>query len=361
MSTAAPPVCDAPEELTPQWLTAALATAGVTATVSGVRFERVGNGQIGTSYRLWLDYADASAAAAEGLPATLVAKMAAGDPSARAVISEGYRNEVAFYTELADSLAVRVPRCWFATISDDHTCFVLLLDDLHPAETGDQVRGVTVDEARAAVVNLAGLHGPRWNDASLLDVAWLNRHTEETAGFYAEILRGAVPQFLDHFEQWLAPEDPATLHEVPDHLAAWLMARPERFAPIHGDYRPNNLMFDLHGAGVSAVDWQTLAIGLPGRDIGYFLATSLEPGARRAHERELVQAYHEALRAHGVDDHGVDTCFEDYRLGVVQGPLITVLGAVYAQAPNPESDAMFTAMITRSLAAIRDLDPWSLL
>ena len=46
---------------------------------------------------------------------------------------------------------------------------------------------------------------------------------------------------------------------------------------------------------------------------------------------------------------------------MVQGPLITVLGAVYATDPNPSSDAMFTAMITRSLQAIRDLDPFSLL
>lgn len=361
MTTPSLPVCDSPEELTPGWLTAALGTAGVATPVAEVRFERVGNGQIGTSYRLWLGYADEAAAAAEGAPATLVAKMAAGDPSARAIIAEGYRNEVGFYTELAHTLAVRVPRCWFATISPDNTCFVLLLDDLAPALPGDQVRGCTVDEARAAVVNLAGLHGPRWNDESLFDKPWLKRQEREGAEFVAQVLAGAVPQFLEHFERWLGPEDAATLHEVPDHLADWLVARPDRFSLIHGDYRPDNLMFDLHGAGVSAVDWQTLGVGLPGRDIGYLLATSLDVDLRRAHERELVAAYHEALQAHGVDDHGLDQCFEDYRLGVVQGPLITVLGAVYAQDPNEKSDAMFTAMITRSLAAIRDLRPYELL
>jgi hypothetical protein len=47
---------------------------------------------------------------------------------------------------------------------------------------------------------------------------------------------------------------------------------------------------------------------------------------------------------------------------VAQGPLITILGSVYATAePSAESDAMFAAMITRSCAAIRDLDPFSLL
>ena len=138
------------------------------------------------------------------------------------------------------------------------------------------------------------------------------------------------------------------------------MTRPERFAVIHGDYRPDNLMFPAHGAGVSAVDWQTLAVGLPGRDIGYLLATSLDPEVRRAEERRIVESYRAALAEHGVEI-SADECFDDYRLGVVQGPLITVLGAVYATDPNPSSDAMFTAMITRSLQAIRDLDPFSLL
>ncbi|MCU0311729.1 MAG: ecdysteroid 22-kinase family protein [Acidimicrobiales bacterium] len=361
MTIDSPPVCDAPEDLTPEWVTAALATRDITTPVTGVRFERVGTGQMGTSYRLWLDYADPASAEAEGAPATLVAKMAAGDPASRDIIAEGYRNEVGFYRELAGTLAVRTPRCWYATIADDWKCFVLLLEDLAPSVPGDQVRGVTVDEARDAVVNLAGLHGPRWKDDSLLQIEWLKRHEREGAEFYAQVLDGAIPTFLERFEARMGPDDPATLREVPAHLADWLLTRPERFSVIHGDYRPDNLMFPAHGAGVSAVDWQTLALGLPGRDIGYFLATSLDVADRRAHERELVAAYHEALAAHGVTDHDLDECFDDYRLGVVQGPMITVLGAVYATDPNDASDAMFTAMITRSLAAIRDLRPYELL
>ncbi len=361
MTTAALPVADSPEELTPEWLTTALGTAGVVTPIVGVRHERVGTGQMGTSYRLWLDYADTEAASAEGAPATLVAKMAAGSRESRTIIAEGYRNEVGFYRDLAHTLAVRTPKCWFTTITDDMTCFVLLLEDLAPAVPGDQVTGCSVEEARHAVVNLAGLHGPRWGDETLLELPWLKRQDAEGAQFYGQVLDGAIPTFLERFESRMGPDDPATLREVPGHLAAWLLTRPERFSVIHGDYRPDNLMFPEHGAGVSAVDWQTLTLALPGRDIGYLLATSLEVETRRAHERELVATYHEALLTHGVTAHDLDECFEDYRLGVVQGPLITVLGAVYANDPNDASDAMFTAMITRSLAAIRDLRPFDLL
>jgi aminoglycoside/choline kinase family phosphotransferase len=354
------PACDSPEELTPEWLSAALAPAGFTTPVATVGVERVGTGQMGTSYRVTLGWSDPDAAAATGAPATVIAKMAAGTPESRTLISEGYRNEVGFYTEIAHTLAVRTPHCWSASATDDFTCFTLLLEDLAPATPGDQATGLTAEEAEQAAVNLAGLHGPRWSDPDLLEIPWLSRHTAETADFYGQILAGAIPTFVERFGGWMAPEDPATLDTVPAHLGAWLMTRPERFAVIHGDYRPDNLMFPAHGAGVSAVDWQTLAVGLPGRDIGYLLATSLDPGLRRAEEHRIVEAYRAALAEHAVEI-SADECFDDYRLGVVQGPLITVLGAVYANDPNPSSDAMFTAMITRSLQAIRDLDPFSLL
>ena len=355
-----PPVLDDPADLTPGWVSAAIATTGIDVALTEVRPERVGTGQIGTSYRLHITYADPTAAAATGAPATLVAKMAGGDPENRGLISDGYRNEFGFYTEIADTVAITTPRCWYAVISEDNTCFVLLLDDLAPAEPGEQVRGCTLDEARLALINLAGLHGPRWCDPSLRDIPWMNQQTAEGAAFYGDVLAGAVATFNQRFAHLLPAADAEMFTTIPARLGEWMMTRPERFSTIHGDYRPDNLMFLPDGSAVSPVDWQTL--GLPGRDVGYFLATSIDPALRRSHEHELVSIYHEALLARGVTGHSFEECFEDYRLGTIQAPLITILGAVYASAePTPQSDAMFMAMATRAADAIRDLDPLSLL
>jgi hypothetical protein len=55
-------------------------------------------------------------------------------------------------------------------------------------------------------------------------------------------------------------------------------------------------------------------------------------------------------------------CFEDYRLGQIQGPMITMIGAAYATAEgSTTSDEMFLVMAHRSCAAIRDLKSLSLL
>ncbi|MCP5044022.1 MAG: phosphotransferase [bacterium] len=142
----------------------------------------------------------------------------------------------------------------------------------------------------------------------------------------------------------------------------WLLARPECFAPVHGDYRLDNLLFGTSGGGapVAAVDWQTLSIGHPGRDVAYFLGNAMPKELRREHERELVAAYHETLLGHGVGDYSLEQCFDDYRFGQFQGPLVTVLGAM-AVIQTDRGDNMFMAMASRSCEAIRDLDSTALL
>ncbi len=116
-------------------------------------------------------------------------------------------------------------------------------------------------------------------------------------------------------------------------------------------------MFPPNGAGVVAIDWQTLTIAPPARDLAYFLATSVDVAHRRAAERDLVAGYHAELVARGVDGYTLDRCFDDYRLGQLQAPMITTIGCMYATAERSEqADRMFLAMARRSCAAIRDLD-----
>lgn len=343
-------VPDCAELLTPEWVTGALRAGGAHVTVTDVRTVPVGQGNMAANYRVHLTHD------APDVPRTMVVKLPNADPAARATVASGYRTEVAFYTDLADTVAVRTPACHYAAISADHSTFVLMLEDLAPAEQGDQIAGCAVAAAADVVVNLAGLHGPRWCDPALHAISWLPPLDAEGATFFAELLASATESFLERFEHRLQPLDAVVLREVPEHLPEWLLARPERFALLHGDYRLDNLMFPPDGAaGVAAVDWQTVTVGLPARDLAYFLSTSLTSGDRRAHERDLVTTYHRALAGHGVAGYHPEDCFTDYRLGMLQGPLITVLGAAYGQR-SERGDDMFVAMATRSCAAIRDLD-----
>jgi hypothetical protein len=328
-----------------------LNSAGHKGVVRDVTFERIGTGQIGRSYRLSLD-AEPGAA----LPATLVLKIAAGDPEARQRVNRGFEKEVRFYQDLKSHTRVDAPRCWFAAISADLNSFVLLLDDLAPKVPGRQADGCSYAQAQAAVVNLAGLHAPMWG-SSLLDehARWLSPHDAAGAEFLGALMGDATAQFVELYRDRLSAVDQQTLTDAAAAIGPWAAMKRERFTLVHGDYRLDNLMFDPDGASVSAVDWQTTSSGSPTYDLAYFLETSLLTEDRRRHERELLTAYVEALASHGVD-YALDDAAADYRVDVLHGPLITVLGRVYATAaPTPEADEMFLAMATRSCAAIRDL------
>lgn len=331
-----------PDEITPAWLSA---TLGV--EVTSVRSERVGTGQMGSCYRLRLDD-----------DRSVLAKLPPDDRSALSIMRGAYECEIRFYTQLASTVAVRVPACHHAEMDPDTGDFVVLLEDLAPRRQGDQIAGCTPRQARPAAVNLAGLHGPRWKDASLLEVEGLEPTDAEQADLLANILGQATEVFLDGLGDLVSAADATLLREFVGLCAPWILARSDRFGLVHGDYRLDNLMFGADD-DVVAVDWQTLALGLPARDLAYFVETSLAPEERRAHERDLVAAYHAALVGHGVEGYSLEQCWDDYVFALPQGILVSVLGCAYG-ARTDRGDRMFAVMVERSCTAIRDHDAFSL-
>ncbi|MDX6740988.1 aminoglycoside phosphotransferase family protein [Actinocorallia sp. A-T 12471] len=337
---------DTPEALDAAWLSAAL-----DAPVTGVSAERIGSGQIGTCYRLTLT-------GGPGVPSHLIAKLPAEDPASRAFLSSAYRTEVHFYRDIAPTVAVRVPHCHYSALSDDGTTFTLLLEDAAPAVQGDQLAGCSPAQAEAAARTLAGLHAPRWCDPTLRDLPWLGKVGPSEAVLLGEAFTPAVETFISLFPDRLSPDDAATLRDVAAAVVPWATARPTPFALVHGDYRLDNLLFS--DDTVTAVDWQTLSLGHPLRDLAFLLGTGLSPTARAAAEHDIVTAYHTELTRQGVTDYPYTACYDDYRFAALQGPLITVLGCAYG-ARTPRGDTMFLTMAHRSCTMIHTLDSLALI
>ena len=346
-TTPDPPVVDEVDQMTPGWFDAVLGTAGTPAAVRSVATEPIGTGQMASTVRARLETGD-------GGQHSVVVKYARGDVDSP-MAAMAYAKEVAFYSELGGRVAVRTPRCLYAAIADDTHHFVLVLEDMADARQGDQIAGCAVDAAEAALVNLAGLHGPTWCDAELRSRSWLGRDPAISSELMAPVLAMAADAFAERFAAELDPPEAAVLDAARELLAEWMFAEGERFAVVHGDYRLDNLLFPDGDPGrVAAVDWQTASAGPPARDVAYFLSTCLEIDDRRRHERDLVAAYHRALGDHGVDGYTVDECLDDYRMGMLHGPLIILLGRFTAGVTD-RGDEMFRVMWRRSAAAIHDL------
>jgi aminoglycoside/choline kinase family phosphotransferase len=336
-------------EITPQWMQSALSAAGFDVTVTAVEAEPIGTGQMSLNFRARVEATGSDS----DLPGTFVLKVPSPNRDIRPLVKAGYRSEIAFYRDLLPTVAVKAPRCFLSMANEDATSFTLLLEDLAPAAQGDQIAGATLPVIESAVHNLAALHGPRWCDPSLRDYAWVQPSDADAHRYTADLVKGAIPGLAERLGEKLSSDDLRTLCESADVLSKFLAHDP-RFGPVHGDYRLDNLMISPTGA-VSAIDWQTLTVGLPTRDLSYLLATSVTPALRKEAERGVVESYCEHLAELGVDGYSARQCFDDYRLAMLHGVIIIVLGAAYG-TPTERGDLMFAAMIARSCAAIRELD-----
>ncbi len=340
-----------PEDITPAWLTSVLGT-----DVSGVDVAAIGTGQTGATYRVTVSYP--AGPATEDAPVTFAVKLPAQDDEVRERVALGYLSEVEFYSTITNDVAIPVPGCYHSEISSDGTDFVLLMADLAPAEQGDQIAGCTPEEASLAVEALAGLHGPSWGDRRWFDLPSIvmpKPGDREAAKGLGEVSVMAAAMTLDKLGDRVSTEDHETLTTAMGLVEPWLMAVPDRFSLMHGDYRLDNMLFDPERTRITVVDWQTIGIGLPARDLAYFTATSLLPDVRADLERDLVGRYHRGLLDCGVTDYDTETCWHDYRLGVLQAPLITSLGFAFATSTE-RGDEMVLTMLHRGCRAIRELE-----
>lgn len=317
------------------WLTTALGTP-----VAAVRVERVGNGMVADSLRLHVDYEQPGAG-----PATLIAKVpAAGDESrAAAAATRTYLLEAAFYNELAASVDVRAPRCHLSRYDAGTGDYVVLLEDVAPAEAGDQLAGCGVDEAAAAIAEMVGLHAPRWGDRTLEAYEWLDGPSPDSATGVAGLVQTVWPGFVDRFASRVEPDVLDLAGRLVPDLARHLSWSPRPWTLQHGDFRVDNLLFG--GPRVVVVDWQTIRVGPGVSDLAYFLGASLVPELRRQAEGDLVGEYRRRMAAAGVDLDADDLWAAYRRAGL--GGLVMGIVASMLVSPTERGDLMFLAMVNR--------------
>jgi len=155
---AKPGIVGNPENITAQYLTEVLRYANIDATVTAFTASNVGTGQVGQNVRFALSYAEPTPTNA---PATIVGKFTSDDPVSRETGKAllNYLREVKFYNELRESLDVQTPKLLFTDINEETHDFVLMMEDLAPAQQGNQLEGCSVAEVKIGLTELARLHG----------------------------------------------------------------------------------------------------------------------------------------------------------------------------------------------------------
>lgn len=344
-----------PTSISADWFNQCFAEQGLAARVASFTQVQIGTGQIGQCWRYEFEFS----ATDERVPASLVGKFSSADATSRAtgVQLQNFLKEVRFYQELQSQLSIRTPRCFFAEIIDEGPDFFLLLEDLAPAEQGNQLLGCSARVARSALSQLVGLHAPSWCDESLRRHSWLldESRTDRNATF--ALYRAQLPAFMDYYSEHLASDEMAIIERLGEADSTPLNAEfPDVFALIHVDYRLDNLLIfeSEHRCEVAAVDWQSVTLGAPLNDVAYFLGAGLIPGERKAVEKELVRSYYDALLAKGVSHFSWQDCWTAYRRGVYAGFAVTVIASCLVQHTE-RGDQMFTTMARRHARHALDL------
>jgi hypothetical protein len=323
-----------------QWLTEALAPYADGAVVTEVTTTRIGQGNVADSVRLVPTWDRPTPA-----PHSLVAKVPSSDPVSRATgfAVRTYELEAAFYATLARTVWVHRPDCYLSMYDPANEGYVVLLEDLAPAEAGDQVLGCAPADAYAVMPELAALHAPRWDDPALMEVPWLDHPTKEGAAAVAGLVTALFPGFVDRYRERLPADVLAIAERLVGSLEPYLANRPRPWTLVHCDFRLDNLLFG--GPRVAVVDWQTVKAGPALSDVAYFIGSALHVAERREHEVPLLRSYQASLAAAGVNLDWAE-CLEGYRRYCFDGLLMAIIASMLV-GRSERGDDMFMAMAVR--------------
>lgn len=348
-------------EITAEWLTGALRESGVLradASVAEVIFEpgSAGVGFMGEVGVLDVHYENSADA-----PSRIIAKFPTNNPEIAAMMrpTRVFEREHRFYATLAAQTPVRTPAAYHIvceTNDDPETpeTYLLLMEDLGGLTEGDQVAGVSVDQARAALVGLAQHHARFWNGAGLEDADFIPVVNGPLNQAGQSIYEASLPGFKQVFGDVLTPEMEALADAYTaanPGLLDKLAAMPNTL--MHFDFRADNLFFDEDGS-VVVIDWQAISQGGGAADVGYFLSQNLSTEDRRASEDELLHAYHDTLVASGVTGYDFDTFFNDYRVGVMYGWIIPVFAVGSLDVSSERAMNLWRTVIDRVQTCIAD-------
>lgn len=350
-------------EITAEWMTGALrgsGTIGPDVTVDAVVLDAAGAGVgfMGEVATVGLVYG--GDAPDSDAPRSVVAKFPTQSPDIRAMMhpTRIYEREHRFYAEVAGHSPLRTPAVYHVTCepaadpADER--YMLLLEDLSALTLGDQVAGVTPAQAHAAVVGLAAHHARFWNGAGLESADFIPVINGSLNQAGSAIYDASLPGFMAAFGDSIKPE-------LSEFVASFSAARPQVLDDlaamprtlVHFDFRADNLFFDADDS-VVVIDWQAISQGGGMADVGYFLSQNLGTDDRRAHEAELLRAYHDSLVANGVTDYPYDTMLADYRVGINCGWMIPVLAVGSLDFTSERAIALWTAVVERTQNALLD-------
>ena len=319
--SASPPAINGLEDITPAWLTQALALKFPGTVVESVCIGTVIPGTA-TKVRLMLTYN--AAGHAHRLPPTMWLKGGLEAHSHSEHLRAVYAGETLFYRELADKYETRTPKCYYADSDDAGISVVILEDVLTLGAKFTQLRKpATPDFVARALEHMARRQAASWMAPELYANEWLrsggSHHASDLPGWiwapsnwekYSNEPRfKLMPQAFR--DRALMEKSARNLHEVFFFGEPWALAQ--------GDAHYGQA-YEMPDGEVRFLDWSAVQIAHWCHDVSYFMGGALAPADRRATEEDLLKGYLAKLKDFGVEKPPtMEQALKDYSTGILHG------------------------------------------
>ena len=322
------PTISSPEDVSAEWLTAALSGSGVLdrgeAVAVRVTFSKTL--QVSQVAHLEIKYSPDVPASA---PRKLFLKLSLQDESTAA--QPNIRNsEIDFYRTVASKTpSPELINCYHATLASEAGESVLLLEDLSETHLqSPQREAPSLEFSRSAVECLARFHAHWWDDprvgtevGKIFDAAWLGSFLsdlETSVGRFLSFLGDDLSGRRRAIYKKLLAASPVIWGRLTDHSGLTV---------THGDTHWWNFLFpkDPSADRTKIFDWQLWHIDLGPRDLAFLVALGGFAERRPRTEMQLCRLYHEKLLSSGVGDYPWDKFWNDYRLSAIRNLNIPVI------------------------------------
>ena len=353
-------------DLTATWLSEALGrtVTQVRVITDDTEDAKEVKGVVGQMARLSLTYD----AAQTDAPSSLVAKLSAAAPAARAEYHalHVYEREVRFYEQFARQIELRTPRCYYSDIDLETGHSVLILEDLTGGRNVGKFEGCSPVETELAISEIAQFHATWWESPHLNEIDWI-----PPLGSAADLqdFQHLYQQRWESFLKRAGQNLPESILEIGDKLAHQFanylryMAQSPRTIR-HDDYQPCNVFFLTQAKGdlsLAVIDWQLISLGRGVNDMAYFVIRGVSSAVRQTHEMGWLKMYHTILVENGVEGYTFDQCLHDYRMALFRGFLVSVFLIGGSNLSKAEEAGFSNVVLPRCYAAILDLNAGELL
>lgn len=336
------------EQVTPEWMTAAIAKLHPDARVSEVKIVTRDDGT-NRRARLGLSYATGSG------PKTVFLKAHAAGRRITHLRNGNLFNEARLF-QVGATLPVDHPVVYKSIVDYLRLDFLLVMEDIRQrgAEPRDATTPMTVGQVADGLRGLARLHSQYWGFSRRTHpkLGWVQTW-KPTKGWQVGLGK-RIPIGLQRGADILPPEV-ARLSgaEVLDFWSRYVATLSKQtMTLLHGDAHIGNT-YVLPDGSVGFLDWQVIRRGGWSQDVGYFLIGALTEDDRRNHERALIEEYRQALRLPEGRSLSLEEAWLQYRASTVYGLAIwlSTLGT-----DGWQSRAICEALAQRYAAAFVELE-----